>query len=137
MLPSDRFVLGLAAFLLGHVAYVIGMHVDGVVITRFGVGIVVVVIAMALIGRPIVAAVRAGPEPDLTAPVVAYMGVISLMVASAIGTGHPLAVAGAASFYASDALIAWNRFVRDTPHAGVAIMVTYHLAQIGLVLSLA
>jgi uncharacterized membrane protein YhhN len=65
------------------------------------------------------------------------MGVISLMVASAIGTGHLLAVAGAASFYASDALIAWNRFVRGTAHAGVAIMVTYHLAQMGLVLSLA
>jgi uncharacterized membrane protein YhhN len=137
MLPSDRFVLGLASFLLGHVAYIVGMHVDGVVLTRFGLGVLLVVVAMALIGRPIVAAVRAGPEPDLTVPVIAYMGVISLMVASAIGTGHLLAVAGAASFYASDALIAWNRFVRSTAHAGVAIMVTYHLAQMGLVLSLA
>lgn len=137
MLPSDRFVLGLTAFLLGHVAYVVGMHVDGVVAVRFALGVLLVLGALALIGRPIVAAVRAGPEPELAVPVIAYMGVISLMVASAIGTGHALAVAGAASFYASDALIAWNRFRRQTAHAGVVIMVTYHLAQMGLVLSLA
>ena len=66
----------------------------------------------------------------------AYMVVISAMVASAIGTGHVAAMAGAGSFYVSDALIAWNRFVDETPHAGVASMVTYHLAQVGLVLSL-
>ena len=30
MLPQDLFVLGLASFLLGHIAYIVGMHVDGV-----------------------------------------------------------------------------------------------------------
>ena len=64
------------------------------------------------------------------------MFVISAMVASAIGVGSPFAIAGAGLFYVSDALIAWNRFVRETPHAPVTIMVTYHLAQVGLVLSL-
>jgi YhhN family len=39
-------------------------------------------------------------------------------------------------FYVSDALIAWNRFLRETPNAGVSIMVTYHLAQVLLVVSL-
>jgi uncharacterized membrane protein YhhN len=81
--------------------------------------------------------VRAGDEPELAGPVVAYMLVISAMVATAVGTGHAAAIAGAASFYASDALIAWNRFLRATRHARVVIMVTYHLAQVGLVLSLA
>lgn len=64
------------------------------------------------------------------------MLVISAMVASAIGTGDVAAVAGASSFYASDALIAWTRFLRDVPHGRVWIMVTYHLGQAGLVLSL-
>ena len=58
------------------------------------------------------------------------------MVATAIGTGSVAATAGATSFYASDALIAWNRFVRETSHGRLAIIVTYHLAQVGLVLSL-
>jgi len=69
-------------------------------------------------------------------PVAAYITVISTMVACAIGTGSALAIAGACSFYASDALIGWNRFVKSYAWGPVAIMVTYHLAQAGLVLSL-
>jgi len=136
MLPQDLFVFGLGAFLIGHVAYVVGMQVDGVTASRLGVGLVVVTVAMTIIGLRVVRAVRAGAEPELTGPVVAYMVVISAMVASAVGTGHIAAVAGAGSFYASDALIAWNRFLTETSHARLAIMVTYHLGQLGLVLSL-
>jgi uncharacterized membrane protein YhhN len=137
MLPQDLFVFGLASFLLGHIAYIVGMHVDGIDQGRFLVGVVLVLAALAVIGTRILRGVRAGDEPELTGPVLAYMSVISVMVASAIGTGHVAAVAGAASFYASDALIAWNRFLRETRHGRLAIMVTYHLAQVGLVLSLA
>lgn len=136
MLPQDLFVFGLGAFLLGHVAYVVGMHVDGVTIERLGIGLVVVALAMAVLGVRIVSAVRAGEEPELTGPVVAYMLVISAMVASAFGTGHGAGILGASSFYASDALIAWNRFIGATSHHRLTIMVTYHLGQVGLVLSL-
>jgi uncharacterized membrane protein YhhN len=48
-----------------------------------------------------------------------------------------LAVGGAALFFASDTLIAWNRFVRPRPWMPLAIIVTYHVGQAGLVLSLA
>ena len=136
MLPQDLFVFGLASFLLGHVAYVVGMHVDGVELERLGIGVVLVLIAMAVLGSRILRGVRTGPEPELTGPVVAYMSVISVMVASAVGTGHVAAVAGATAFYVSDALIAWNRFIGETRHGRLSIIVTYHLAQIGLVLSL-
>lgn len=136
MLPQDLFVFGLGAFLLGHIAYVVGMHVDGVSGPRFLVGIVVVMAALAVVGTMILRGVRAGPDPGLAGPVVAYMFVISAMVASAIGTGHVAGIAGATSFYVSDSLIAWNRFLRETPYARVSIMVTYHLAQGALVLSL-
>ncbi len=91
---------------------------------------------LAVIGTRVLRGVRAGPDPGLAGPVVAYMCVISAMVASAIGVGQVMMVIGAALFYASDALIAWNRFVAETRHSGVAIMVTYHLAQVGLVLIL-
>jgi uncharacterized membrane protein YhhN len=136
MLPQDLFVFGLAAFLLGHVAYIVGMHVDGVDATRFLVGIVLVMIALAIIGTTILRAVRRGDEPGLAGPVVAYMFVISAMVASAIGTGNPAAIVGATSFYSSDALIAWNRFVHEQRYGHLAVMITYHLGQLGLVLSL-
>jgi uncharacterized membrane protein YhhN len=136
MLPQDLFVFGLGAFLLGHIAYIVGLHVEGVDGARFLVGIVLVMAVLAVLGTIILRGVRAGPDPGLAGPVVAYMFVISAMVASAIGVGSPFAIAGAGLFYVSDALIAWNRFVRETPHAPVTIMVTYHLAQVGLVLSL-
>jgi uncharacterized membrane protein YhhN len=136
MLPQDLFVFGLGAFLLGHIAYIVGMHVDGIEVPRFFVGIVIVMAALAVIGTAVLRGVRAGPDPKLAGPVVAYMFVISAMVASAIGTGHWAGIAGACLFYASDALIAWNRFIKPTPYGPVSIMVTYHLAQLGLVLSL-
>lgn len=136
MLPQDLFVFGLGAFLLGHVAYIVGMHVDGVSGDRFLLGVLLVLVAMAVIGVPILRGVHRGTEPELVGPVVAYMLVISTMVASAIGTGRPAGIAGATSFYASDALIAWNRFLRETPHGRLTIIVTYHLAQVGLVVSL-
>jgi hypothetical protein len=57
-------------------------------------------------------------------------------VASASGTGDVAAILGAGSFYVSDGLIAWNRFLRETAHARLVIMVTYDMAEVGLVLSL-
>jgi uncharacterized membrane protein YhhN len=141
MLPSDAFVLGLGSFLLGHLAYVAGFIASGMVASRLGIGIVVVALAVTALGIPILRAVRAGDEPELAPPVMAYMGVISAMVACAIGAGPVLAVLGAALFYASDACIAWNRFVSPegrgpTSHPRLAIITTYHAAQVALVLSL-
>jgi uncharacterized membrane protein YhhN len=136
MLPQDLFVPGLVSFLFGHLAYIVGLHLDGVDAARAGVGLLLVLVALATLGRPILTAVGRGDEPELKGPVLAYMAVISLMVVSAIGTGHPAAIVGAGLFYASDSLIAWNRFLRASRRGQVAVMVTYHLAQVGLVLSL-
>ncbi len=136
MLPADLFVPGLVSFLLAHVAYIVGMQVDGVSFGRFLIGVAIMAAFIATVGLRIVRAVRAGPDPSLAGPVVAYMVVIGAMVASAIGVGHPAGVVGAALFCFSDTLIAWNRFVGPTEGAPVMIMVTYHLGQIGLVLSL-
>lgn|SRR5690606_22450694 len=136
MLPQDLFVFGLGAFLLGHIAYIIGMQVDGVDLWREGIGLLIVLGAVGLIGTRVVSAVKQSDEAALVGPVAGYVAVISAMVVSAIGTGNAFAIAGAVSFYASDALIAWNRFLKPTPHPRLAVMVTYHLGQIGLVLSL-
>ena len=48
-------------------------------------------------------------------------------------TAAPWAVVGALLFYASDATLAWNRFVAPMRFGPVAVMVTYHPAQAGLV----
>jgi alkenylglycerophosphocholine/alkenylglycerophosphoethanolamine hydrolase len=137
LLWADRlFVAGLASFLIGHICYIIGFFVGGVTPLGIAFGLVAVAVAMAALGRRILSAVKNGDEPELLAPVVAYIGVISVMVVAAFGSANPLAIGGSLSFYASDALIAWNRFVEEYPWGRIAVIVTYHAAQVALVLSL-
>lgn len=138
MLPDDKrwFVFGLGSFLVGHLAYVVGLVLLGLTPVALVAGVVFVVAAMAVIGRRIVGAVKAGDEPALAVPVSVYMGVISLMVACAFGTTLPLAIVGALLFFSSDAAIGWGRFVKLYGWMELFIIVTYHLGQIGIVLSL-
>ena len=136
MLPRDRFVPGLVAFLGAHVCYVVGLLQSPVQTRPTVVGAVVVALALATVGRRVLGAVRRGEHRALSGPVSVYMVVISAMVLAAFATGPALAIAGAVLFYASDSLIAERRFVGPPPWAPVAIMVTYHLGQAGLMLSL-
>jgi uncharacterized membrane protein YhhN len=139
MLPRERFVAGLVAFLLAHLAYIVGFGVivatAGLVVGGIVLGLLVVGTMLVLAGRPIVRAVRVG-RPGLVVPVVGYLVVISTMVVIAAATGRPLAIAGAVLFYASDATLAWDRFVDRRRWGPVATHVTYHVGQALLVLSL-
>ena len=136
MLERDLFVPGLVSFLLAHLAFIGGMWVDGVSFLGFAIGLAVAALAALVVGGRIIRRVRAGDQPSMAVPVSAYMAIISLMVASAVGTEEPLAVGGAGLFFCSDALIAWERFVTPRGWHRLAIIVTYHLAQAGLTLSL-
>lgn len=135
MLPRDLFVPGLAAFLLAHVAYVVGLAIAGVTPGGMVVGLAVVGLALVAVGMPLLRGARRA-EAALVPPVLAYMLVISAMLATAIGTGRALAIAGAGLFYLSDALIGWGRFVTAHDRGRLAVMVTYHVGQALLVLSL-
>lgn len=135
MLPTDRFVEGLGSFLLAHVAYSVGLNVDGgsvVALVMAAGGVAVVAVPL---GRRVAGGARRR-DPKLAAPVAAYIVVISGMVVSAIAAGPPAAIAGAVLFYASDALIAWSRFVGPFAGHRLWIIVTYHAGQAGLTLSL-
>lgn len=134
MLPADLFVVGLGAFLLAHVAYVIALWVLGVELGGLVVGLAFVLVASAVVGRRILTGARQA-SPTLGPPVTAYLVVISAMVVSAFGVGTAMAVGGALLFYASDAVLGWTRFVTDIPRGRVVVMVTYHLGQLGLLLA--
>jgi uncharacterized membrane protein YhhN len=136
MLPRETFIFGLAAFLFAHLAYIVGLWVDGVAILNFIVGLAIAGLTAVAIGGRILTAINDGEQPEVLTPVRVYMVVISLMLASAIGTAEAFAIAGAALFYVSDALIAWDRFVRARSWHALTIMVTYHVAQTSLTLSL-
>ena len=136
MVPRDLFVPGLVSFLLAHIAFIVGLWVDGVSLLGLAIGLALAALAATVVGGRVIRGVRAGDDPAMAVPVSAYMAVISLMVASAVGTEKPFAIGGAALFFCSDALIAWERFVHPRRWHRLAIIVTYHLAQTGLTLSL-
>lgn len=133
MLPERWFVGGLVAFLLGHVAYVVGLQMAPTDLAWLLVGVALVGACGATVGREIVRRVAGGPHRGLHGPVIAYLVVISAMVLSAFGTAAAAAIVGALLFYASDATLAWNRFVEPLRWGPLAVMVTYHLGQAGLV----
>ncbi len=137
MMPADRFVIGLGSFLIAHVAYIAGFALIDATATGYAIGAGVVLVLVVPLARRYVGALARAGRRDLLVPVILYMVAIGLMVASAIATGNTLAIMGATLFFVSDALIAETRFVGPRAWGPMAIIVTYHLAQVSLVLSLA
>ena len=132
LLPRvDRFVVGLAAFLLGHLVAIVSFVERGLDRPSLGgIALVVAALLMATVGNVIVKS-AARDDAGLRRPVLAYLVVISAMAAFGWATGDPLVVAGSTAFVVSDAVLGWRQFVRPIRHGGLVVMVTYH-AAIGL-----
>lgn len=103
------FVAGLVAFLAGHVAYTVAFAERG-----FGDTLYLPVLALLVVPIPIAAWLMPHVPRELKGPVVAYMIVITLMLAAAVSTDAaspdlriPL---GALAFYLSDIGVARDRF---------------------------
>ena len=133
---DGAFLVGLGAFLLAHLAYVIGFA--GVAAWAPSVGVVA-----ALTGTLTVMVLRAiwPKTAGKHAAVLAYGLAITAMVTAAFGTvagGLPngaYAAAGSLLFYASDSSLALNRFRRPIPHAPFLTMGLYWLGQIGIAIA--
>jgi uncharacterized membrane protein YhhN len=138
MLPDDReeyFLAGLGSFLLAHIAYIVGMAEIGVSSPQIWIGVALAVLAVGSVGSRVAPAAKRR-DRRLFVPVIAYMCVIGTMLATAVGTGLAFAIVGAALFCLSDSFIGWSRFVHNFRGSSMAIITTYHLGQIGLVLAL-
>lgn len=136
LLPAiDRFVAGLASFLLAHVAFIAGFMAAGRGDQPL-VPLVFVLAGLALSGQEVVRGVLR-TDRALLGPVVLYMLVISGMVSAAYWNGNVVGIGGAIVFAMSDSTLGIDRFVRRRRWMPVAVMVTYHVAQALLVVSLA
>jgi uncharacterized membrane protein YhhN len=145
MLPGDRFIPGLAAFLLAHVAYIINFSVGG----GFSINPATLILAALVAAtslqlyRRIAAGLTRKGQHKLKLPVLAYTIVISTMTLIALNTlttpawenYRALMIgAGALLFMLSDTWIAWDRFVEPLRWRDLRVMMTYHLGQLLLVL---
>jgi uncharacterized membrane protein YhhN len=129
-----RFVVGLGSFLLAHVAFVVAFAHLGMPRADLAlVGLALVAGLAAVVGRRVVPAAAREGGPALGAAVTAYMVVIAVMVVAAWATGHLLVALGATVFMVSDAVLAMDRFVRERRFGSLAVMVTYHVGQVLLV----
>lgn len=137
LLADDRwFVAGLASFLAGHLAYTVGFAVsDRWRWWPVAVAAAAIALLVAVFGRRIVEG-AARQRTALRIPVTAYLAIISLMLLAAAGAGNTWAIGGAVLFVVSDTILGWRQFVAPHRWMPLAVMVTYHLAQAGLVLSL-
>ena len=103
------FVAGLVSFLAGHVAYVIAFVNRGL-----DDGFYLLLVAVAVVAIPVMRWLMPTVPKELKGPVIAYIGVISLMVATAGATNSADAdwriPIGALAFYISDIFVARDRF---------------------------
>ena len=144
LLFADRgeiyFILGLVAFLLSHIFYIVLFNKQTISKTirnklSFGAGIGLIVIYFSMMITML------GPKlGSLTVPVVIYAIVISTMLYFALKgsfqweaiPNHSVLI-GALLFISSDSILAFNKFYEPIPAASLLIMVTYLLAQYGIV----
>lgn len=141
LLFQDReklfFLLGLSAFLVAHLFYIVFFHsirVKEKIRSNYWLLLIVVIYYAILLSilSPYLA--------DMKLPVRIYGIVISFMFMLAMHmlfikhkAGGVLMMAGALLFVISDSLLAFNKFYQPFEIAGVLIMVTYGLAQLFIV----
>jgi sterol desaturase/sphingolipid hydroxylase (fatty acid hydroxylase superfamily)/uncharacterized membrane protein YhhN len=132
MLPGNYFIPGLAAFLVAHVFYI--------ALFRQGQGWFPskrALLAVLAVGTVMYSIIWGGlKDPVLKGAVAAYVGVISMMAAQAIGRATALrdpasarVALGACVFMVSDSLIAINKFVTPVELSSLWILATYYAAQ--------
>ncbi|HJS17440.1 MAG TPA: lysoplasmalogenase [Anaerolineales bacterium] len=138
-----RFLVGLAAFLMTHICYIIGFNEQLISFTVWSFVLLFFIFLNGIrILRRIVGAIRAAEQNRLVYPVILYGLLVSLMLYAAMSTifdpawstGAAFFVsAGAFLFYMSDLFLAWNKFVTPIGNIRILNSLTYHLGQISLI----
>jgi uncharacterized membrane protein YhhN len=126
------FMLGLGAFLLAHVFYILLFK------SQFKFNLVRV---FPFVGATLsyFMFIKSGIDPNLLLPVSVYCLVITVMGIFAAGrktnnSSYKLVLIGSILFIISDSLIAYNKFYAPLPASPFWVMSTYGLAQFLIVL---
>lgn len=138
MLPSDRFIAGLASFLVAHLCYIIAFT------SRTGFQVSIPWLIPCLLIGGVMLALLWPHLGGLKIPVLAYMVVILVMLWQGLGQlgrgaqlSALLAAIGAVWFVISDSTLALNRFREPFAASRAIVLSTYYLAQWLIALSIA
>ena len=131
LLVSHRaamFRAGLFAFLAAHLAFCAAFLQHGIDVRSCAIALAPLALVAAFVARWLLPRV----DRKMRGPVVAYMVVISAMVALAAGVApdRPLALAAAVAFFASDLSVARDRFVAPGFTNRLWGLPLYYLAQL-------
>lgn len=135
---SSFFIIGLAAFLISHIFYILSYRqyqheavsdeLQGIQKMRFAFPVVLAGSGLVVVLYPVLG--------DLRFPVIIYALVIVIMVLNALFRygrtllkSFRMVFAGAIAFMISDSILAVNKFLDPINSAGLLIMVTYITAQ--------
>lgn len=123
------FVVGLSAFLIGHLFYLSAFFRHRRMTPVRAAALVPIALYAGFFGWKLVEALQQDGDTGLIAPVLLYVAVIGTMAWTAMLSGNRFAIVGSLLFLASDSVLSWNMFVGDVPHSSIWIMTTYYAAQ--------
>lgn len=136
MLPRDRFLYGLASFLVAHLLYIAAFS------SVAGAGFAPVALAPWLVAASVLLPLLWPHFGRMRAPALVYMAAILAMGWRASAqwqasgeSWSALALAGALLFVVSDTALAWNRFRRPFRAAQLVVLGSYYPAQLLIALS--
>jgi alkenylglycerophosphocholine hydrolase len=145
ILPKERFKGALICFLLAHLSFIAAYNQYGPAGLLPSLVILAGLVYLAImIFDKISVGLSVSGNSNLRRPIMVYMMVQIWMVFSAVltllrPTWTPvpaiLTSIGALLFLYSDSTLAWNRFVKPLPHGRLKVIVSYHLAQIMMIIA--
>jgi uncharacterized membrane protein YhhN len=136
LLREQLFIVGLVCFLLAHVLYTAAVLTEpDWAPVRAAIGGALALLIVVMLGFRLDRSLRDQPSV-LRYGVRAYTLVIVTMLVVAWSAGPLLMASGAAFFVASDSLLGWNRFVDEDERLQLAVMPTYHVGQVLMMLAL-
>jgi uncharacterized membrane protein YhhN len=141
LFPFRFFMIGLIAFSLAHICYIVGFFQTPVNLSELALAIIITILTISVVDLlPILRGVKHRPSAyNLFPPVMFYGCIITLMLLSAwLTLARPgweltpiiLVIAGASLFYISDSVLAREKFIHPMKNGGLIIMVTYFLGQL-------
>lgn len=143
LLPRRFFIYGLSAFLCAHTAYIIAFNrVPPPLNTGIILSMIAVTTVTSLFYVRLYQALKKGGQNKYILPTLLYaLGIAGMLFSSLSNLTRPewslpsslLVSCGGLSFFLSDAILAWHRFITPIIHRNLKVRLTYHLGQICLV----